>query len=143
MTHLEPQVIVPTSNNRCRKGTVTDQLWEAPSVLARGESSRCKFPSAGIGIMKTMTSATILKAVFEKRKPALSIHVPGTDLSQPLSTGVHIKIDRMVKVIPTATTKAIPTYTIMRLLRSGIRRRKNARYESLMHKWDRLNAICS
>ena len=105
---MAPQVNVPASIKRCRSGTVAGQLPLARNLLAREDLSRCKLHKAGIGITKTMTSAAMLKAVFENRKPALSTHVPGTDLSQPLSIGVHINMERSVKVMPTATTKPIP-----------------------------------
>jgi hypothetical protein len=55
----------------------------------------------GTGMMNTMISVAMLNAALESKKAVSFMHVPLTDLSQPLLIGLHIKIDRQV-VWPTS-----------------------------------------
>jgi hypothetical protein len=107
-TYTAPHVNVPKRMSRCRTGTATCYLRSRKVGRESGLYSRSRLHSVGMGIKKTATSAAILSAALERRKLASSMHLPGTDLSHPRWIGVHMKMDRAVKVTPTAVTKANP-----------------------------------
>ena len=60
----------------------------------------------------------MLKAALEKRKARSSMQVPGSVLSQPRWIGVHMKMDRVVKVMPTEMTNPKHANRTMRVTRS-------------------------
>lgn len=112
---------MPTNISRCLSGTDSFPLaqdFREHGSGKRREDLHCKLHSVGIGNRKTKTSAAMLKAALEKRKALSSMQVPGSVLSQPRWIGVHMKMDRVVKVMPTAMTNPKHTNRTMRVTRS-------------------------